>query len=366
MAEDYYKVLGVSKSASPDDIKKAYRELALKFHPDINKDPKSKIKMQEINEAYAVLSDPDKRKQYDAYGPEQFTQRYSQEDIFRNFNIDEVFKNMGIDLNFGSDDIFSNLFGFQTQQRGDFGSDILARIDVTLQQAAKGTEKDVYVRHVMRCESCKGSGAEPGSKIITCDRCNGRGQTKTQRSTPFGVMQTIATCPKCGGVGKVPSKICSSCRGSGKRQEENRIKISIPKGVETGTRLRVKGMGDYGKDRAGDLYVDINVLLDKVFKRIGDDVHVDVNVPFYIAALGGEIAVPTLDGEKKAKVNEGTPSDTTIILKGQGIPHFNRGGIGDEIIRVVIDVPKHLTKEQREYLEKFADMDTKKKKFGLF
>ncbi len=365
MDNDYYKILGVPKNASEDDIKNAYRQLALKFHPDRNKDKGAEEHFKHINEAYAVLSDPEKRKQYDAYGPDAFNQRYTQEDIFRNFNIDEIFKNMGINMDFGSG-MFGDIFGFPGSRGGDLGNDILARTDVTLLQAAHGTEKEISLRHVARCENCKGSGAEPGSKIVSCDRCGGSGQIATTRRTPFGVMQTITTCTKCYGNGKAPSKTCRICSGTGKRHSENRIKVTIPKGVDTGTRLRVKGMGDFGKDRVGDLYIDVNVMPDRKFRRSGDNIHVDVSVPFYVAALGGEVAVPTLEGEKKVKVDEGTQSDSEIMLKGHGIPHFNRNGAGDEIVRIVVDVPKSLTKEQRDYLEKFASLDSKKKKFGIF
>ena len=368
MSEDYYKVLGVGKSASPEEIKRAYRELALKFHPDRNKGKGAEERFKTINAAYAVLSDPEKRKQYDAYGPEQFNQRFTQEDIFRNFNIDEVFKGMGINFGFGSsDELFGNLFGFRGQSRGDVGSDILARLDVTLQQAARGTEKEVSVRHIVRCGTCNGSGVEPGGRVIMCDRCGGRGQVGTTRRTPFGVMQTIGTCQKCGGSGRVPSKGCVTCNGTGRRHSENRMKVTIPKGVETGTRLRLKEMGDFGKDGTGDLYIDVNVMPDKQFTRRGDDIYIEVGVPFYVAALGGEITVPTLDGSKSVRLEEGTQSGSRITLKGQGIPHFNSSGSGNEIVSIVLEVPKHPSKEQKEYLQRLSDLDSqKKKKFGIF
>ena len=368
MARDYYDVLGVPKNASDEQKKEAYRKLVLKLHPDINKDHKSEEKMKEVNEAYAVLGDSGKRQQYDAYGPEQFSQHYTQEDIFRNFNIDEVFRSMGIRMDFGSEDILSGLFGFPGRgQRGDFGSDILARIDVSIRDAARGTDKEVGVRHVAKCENCNGTGADPSGRVVSCERCGGSGQLRTTRRSPFGVMQTIATCSRCNGTGKVPSKPCRQCNGTGKKHLENRIKVTIPKGVATGIRLRVRGMGDFGKDRPGDLYIDVNVLPDKVFKRSGDDIRVDAKVPFHVAALGGEIAVPTLEGEKSIRISEGTQSDSEVKLKGMGMPRFGGSGSGDEIVRIVVDVPKHLTKEQKEYLEKLADLDgSKKRKFGIF
>ncbi len=371
MAEDYYKVLGVAKDASQDEIKRAYRDLAMKLHPDKNKDKSTEEKFKTINEAYAVLGDSDKRKQYDAYGPEQFGRVYSQEDIFRDFDIGDVLRKMGIDFGFspfgGGEDIFGSMFGFGNQRRGDLGNDILARIDVSLEQAARGTEKDISVRHVVHCDNCNGSGAEPDSKIVECSRCGGSGQLRTTRSGPFGIMQTISACPKCGGQGRSPSKVCRSCSGSGKRSAENRIKVTIPRGVDTGIRLRVRGMGDFGKDRTGDLYVDVNVMKDRRFRREGDSIHVDVRVPFYVAALGGRVSVPTLYGDKEITLEEGTQSDSTVTLKGQGMPRFNSSGVGDEIAKMVVEVPKHLTKEQREHLERLAELDgNKKKKFGIF
>lgn len=373
MADDYYRVLGVEKDASQDEIKKAYRELAMKYHPDRNQGKDTEEHFKKVNEAYAVLGDPDKRKQYDAYGPDQFGKVYSQEDIFRNFDIGDVLRKMGVDFGFspfGNDDMFSSMFGFGNQRGGDLGNDILARIDITLEQAAFGTGKEINVRHVARCETCKGNGAEPGSKIVTCSKCGGSGQLRQTRSGPFGVMQTITICPKCGGQGKAPSKLCARCGGSGKRALENRIKVTIPKGIETGTRLRVRGMGDYGRDRTGDLYVDVNVMKDKRFRREGDRIYTDVRVPFHVAALGGAIKVPTLYGEREAVLEEGTQSDSTVTLKGQGMPHFNSPGMGDEIARIVVEIPRHLTKEQKDLLEKLSGFDDHKRKkqgkFGIF
>jgi molecular chaperone DnaJ len=371
MPEDYYEVLGVPKGASQDEIKKAYRELALKFHPDRNKSKAAEEKFKKINEAYAVLGDEQKRKQYDSFGPEGFNQRFTQEDIFRNFNIEDVLKTMGIDFGFGSfggNDVLNSMFGFnQRGNEGDVGSDILAKVDVSLLDASKGVDKDIYVRHVVRCEACEGSGAKPGSKIITCEKCNGKGQIATTMRSPFGIMQSISTCPKCGGEGKIPSAICRSCSGTGKMQTENKIKVSIPKGVDTGTRLRVRGMGDYGKSRQGDLYVDVNVLKDNTFKRNGSNIYIDFHVPFYVAALGGRVTIPTLTGEKEVTLSEGTQNESTITLKGEGMPRFNSSGSGDEIVNIIVEIPKHITSEQRELLEKFAKLDpAKKRKFGIF
>ncbi|EQD43531.1 chaperone protein DnaJ [mine drainage metagenome] len=369
MAEDFYKVLGVENGASLDEIRQAYRKLALKYHPDVNKDKKAEEMFKEINEAYAVLSDPEKRKQYDAYGPDAFNQRYTQEDIFRGFDFEKVFRDFG--FNFGSGDfgssIFEDMFGFSHGTRNaDVGNDILARVNVTLKEAYSGTEKKIRVRHVAVCETCGGSGAEPGSKVVKCDKCNGAGQVKITRRTPFGIIQTISACPKCGGSGRTFERACRSCSGAGKKVVEQNIDVSIPKGVDDGLRLRVKGMGDYGKDRRGDLYVEMHVQSSADFERDGENLYTTVHVPFYTAMLGGKISVPTLEGDKEVHIGEGTQSDARIVIKGYGMPIFRSSGKGDEIATIKVDIPKSLSKEQKDLAAKFEELDKRKKKFGIF
>ena len=380
MSKDYYEVLGVKKSASQDEIKAAYRSLAMKYHPDknVDKSPEEKKKIEEkfkeINESYAVLSDPEKRQSYDMYGSESFHQRYSQEDIFRNFNIDEILRNMGFNFGSGEGNIF-DMFGFGNmgQQRNvDAGNDILARVNVSLQEAAHGIEKTIYVPHLKECGRCHGSGAEPGTSIVRCDKCNGTGQQRTTRRTPFGVMQTITTCAKCGGSGKAFDKPCRNCAGHGKQKEQDKIQVKIPKGVDTGSRLRLKGMGDYGHDRIGDLYVDVIVSEDKTFRREGDDIRTELHIPFYVAALGGSAKVKTLEGEETIKIEPGTQHRDIIALRGKGMPRLNSSSYGDEIVEVRVDVPRKLNSEQRDLLEKFRDSDSgkvtkdKDKKKGFF
>ncbi|MEM0149433.1 MAG: molecular chaperone DnaJ [Candidatus Micrarchaeaceae archaeon] len=369
MAEDFYKVLGLDKGATLDDIKQAYRKLALKYHPDVNKGKEAEEKFKEINEAYAVLSDPEKRKQYDAYGPDAFSQKYTQEDIFRNFDVEKVFRDFG--FNFGSGDfgssIFEDMFGFSHGTRNaDVGNDILARVSVTLKEAYTGTEKKLRVRHVVVCEVCGGSGAEPGSRVVRCDKCNGTGQVRVTRRTPFGVMQTISACPKCGGSGKVFERTCSSCGGSGKKVVEQNIDVAIPKGVDEGMRLRLKGMGDYGKDRSGDLYVEIHVQKNPEFERNEENIYTTAHVPFYVAMIGGRISVPTLDGDAEINIEGGTQPDARVVLKGRGMPVFRSSGKGDEIVTIKVDIPKGLSKEQKELIARFEELDRKKKKFGIF
>jgi molecular chaperone DnaJ len=367
MPKDYYEVLGVKKSASADEIKDAYRNLALKLHPDVNKDKAAEEKFKEVNEAYAVLSDPQKRSQYDAYGADAFNQRYTQEDIFRNFDMESIFRNMGIDFGFDND-VMSQMFGFTPQRGGDIGNDILARLNVTLQEVAHGTNKSLGVRHIKSCDRCGGRGNEPGSRLIKCERCNGTGQLRETRRTPFGIIQTVGACPKCGGAGKSFEKPCRSCGGRGAVQGEDKVDVTIPKGVITGTRLRLKGMGDFGKDRHGDLYIDISVQKDRIFEREGDDVHADLHIPLHVALLGGEVMAPTLDGEKKVSISEGTQNNNKLVMRGNGIPHFNSGGSGDEVLNIIVDLPKRLTKEQKDLVKKFSEQgdEGKKKSFGIF
>lgn len=365
MAKDFYEVLGVKKGATLDEIKQAYRKLALQYHPDRNKGKDAEEKFKEINEAYAVLSDPGKRKQYDAYGPDQFNQRFSEEDIFRGFDFQNIFRNMGFDVNeqgfsgFGNiDDIFDNLFNRGSQySQGSRGNDILARVKISMLEAVNGATKTISLRHIAQCDRCAGSGAEPGSKVIACPTCNGRGQVANARRTPFGVMQTITTCPACGGAGKVPEKKCKKCSGTGRIQKEDHVEVEIPKGVDTGTRLRLRGLGDYGSSRRGDLYIDVEIEQDQRFKRKGDDLVTTVHIPFYTAILGGSVEAPTIDGSESIRITPGTQSGDTTVIRGKGVPRFNRSGVGDEIIRIQVDMPKKLTAEQEELIKKYAELD---------
>ncbi len=364
MPKDYYDVLGVPRNASTDEIKRAYRELALKFHPDRNKSKEAEPRFKEINEAYAVLSDPDKRQQYDMYGSEEFGQRFSQEDIFKGFDIEQILKNMGINISFGGfggEGDFFDPFGMGRGGGGigrqaDVGNNILARMDITLKEAAFGAEKNITLRHVKVCGSCNGSGAKEGSKVVKCDTCKGTGQQKTIRRTPFGIMQTITICQKCGGKGKSFEEPCRTCNGTGRVSSADKITVKIPPGVDSGTRLRLHGMGDFGTDRTGDLYVEIDVARDNTFERRQDDLFADLHVPFYIAALGGETEAETMEGMTKIRLEPGTQTGAKKVLKGKGMPHLNNPSRkGDEILTVIVDVPLSLDSRQKDLLEQFRD-----------
>ncbi len=368
MIGDYYEILGISKNANLDQIKSAYRELALKFHPDRNSSKDAEEKFKEINEAYAVLSDPEKRKQYDMFGPEQFNRQYTTDDIFRNFDFESVFRSMGFDIGgFGGDDFFESVFGFNPRAGSARGNDILARMGISLKDAAHGTKETVSVRRIAECDRCKGSGGEPGTGTIKCTACNGTGQIRATQRTPFGVIQTINTCGRCRGTGRVLERACKRCSGSGAVQHEDRIEVAIPKGIANGARLRLKGMGDHGKGGNGDLYIDVSVKDDRNFRRDGDNLYTKLHIPLHVALLGGEASVHTLDGSKTVRIDEGMQNNTSITLKGMGVPHFMGSGSGDEIVEVIVDIPKKLTREQKELVKKLADLDDdKKKKFGIF
>ncbi len=372
MAKDYYETLGVQKNATQEQIKEAYRNLALKYHPDKNVDKsieekkKNEERFKEVNAAYAVLSDPQKRKQYDSFGPESFQNRYSEEEIFRNFDFEKIFRDMGVNLNFGfgGEDLFGGMFG--GMQGRDIGQSILYRMDISLEDAAKGTEKEVSMKHFARCKHCEGAGGEPGAKLIKCDKCGGSGRIATVRNTMFGRMQTVSPCDKCSGEGEYYDKKCRTCSGKGGTIQDERVTVAIPPGIDSGERLMYKGKGDFGKDGSGDLYVEVHVQKHKFFRREGSDIVTDVKVPFYTSILGGEVAVPTLSGEKRVKIDAGTQPGDRITIKGEGIKKGSY--IGNEVAIVDVEIPKSLSREERELIEKFRELRSGKqsKKFGVF
>jgi molecular chaperone DnaJ len=368
MAKDYYDTLGVQKDASPEQIKKAYRELALKYHPDRNASKEAEAKFKEINEAYAVLGDAQKRQQYDTYGPSGFGQRFSEEEIFRNFNFNDIFREMGANFGFGGE-MFGGMFG-QGAVREDVGQSILYRMPLTLEELAHGTVKEISVRHQKACQRCSGNGAEPGSKVRKCPECNGTGQVVTVRNTFLGSMQTITVCGRCGGRGKSYEKRCRECGGRGTTLQNEKINVTVPAGVFNGARLRLEGMGDYGQGGAGDLYVEIEELKHKIFTREGDNVMADVKVPFYTAILGGSITIPTLNGNRDVTLEAGAQQGRRMVLKGDGIKRMRGPGSGDEIVTIHIDLPHSMSPEERSLIERFRQLRDGKtvdsKHFGLF
>lgn len=368
--KDYYEILGVQKNTGKDEIKNAYRKLALKYHPDRNKEPGADEMFKEISEAYAVLSDEKKRATYDQYGHAGFDQRYSQEDIFRTADFsdfEDVFSQFGFSP---FESMFGQMFGFGGRRGGrramERGADLETVLEISLEDAAKGVKRDIDYNHTKACPKCRGSGSEAGSAKSACGTCGGRGQVQqTRRAGPMS-FYTVTTCPKCRGEGSIVEKPCKSCSGSGKSSEHEHIKVSIPSGIESGMRIRLEGMGEHGRDGPGDLFVRVYVKPHQVFERQNDELLITQPISFARAAIGGGIEVPTLFGKANLHIPAGTHSHTVFRMKGEGMPHLGRGGKGDQMVRVLIEVPKKLSKKQKEILEEFEKEKEKKGLFGVF
>jgi molecular chaperone DnaJ len=361
---DYYEILGVNKSASVDDIKKTYRTLALKFHPDrvpAEQKKEAEEKFKEISEAYAVLSDSEKRKMYDQYGHAGIDQRYAQEDIFRGADFSSIFGNMSGGSMF--EDIFSDLgfdiFGSAARSgggrsggsaRGRRGRDLEITVNITLEEAAAGLEKTITVPRYEICATCAGSGAKPGTKKATCQQCHGSGRVVVSS----GFFQLAQTCPKCRGQGEFIQTPCPECHGEARVRKTSNIKVKIPPGVDTGNNLRVRGEGEAGTGGRGDLYVIIDISPHKVFERHDNDILTQISVSVTKAILGGDVQVPTLNGHVEMKIPAGTQSGRIFRLKEKGIPDVHGRGIGDELVKVNVDIPSRMSPEQRRLIEEFA------------
>jgi molecular chaperone DnaJ len=352
---DYYEILGVERNAGPEEVKKAYRKLAVKYHPDKNPgDKAAEEKFKELGEAYEALSDPQKRAAYDQYGHAAFDSRsrgFGQAGGFH--DPFEIFREV---FGGGTTSIFEDLFGGPRQdptqpQRGD---DLRYDMEVFFEEAAHGCEKEITVTKRDRCDVCNGSGAETGSRTKTCPTCGGRGQIITSR----GIFSIAQTCPHCQGAGRVVEKPCKICHGAGRRQHTSKIKLRIPAGVDTGSRLRSAGNGEAGLrgGPAGDLYVVIHVRPHEIFQRDGDDLLCEVPVNLVQAALGADIEVPTLNGNATIKVPPGTQPGTMFRLKGKGVKNIQGYGHGDLHVRINVEVPTHLTAAQKAKLQEFANL----------
>lgn len=356
---DYYEVLGVQKNASQDEIKSQYRKLALKFHPDRNKSPDATEHFKEISEAYAVLSDSEKRKIYDTYGHAGVDGRYSTEDIFRGarVNFEDIFGGFG---GGGFDSIFESLFG-----RGGFGgfggfgrergSDLVYETSITLEDVLRGKREEIDLQKDVECENCKGSGCAPGTSMRTCTVCNGQGQVRTSRSSGFSTFITVHPCNTCRGQGKIIERPCSKCKGRGKQKGTKHLSFDIPSGVDTGE-YTIKGEGESVDNGInGDLVVRIRVKPHERFKRDGADIFYDANISMIDAVLGKTIVVPTLEGTEKLTVEQGTQPNSIIKLKGKGLPHLGGRGRGDQYVRLIVNIPTKLDKRQKKILEEFRD-----------
>ncbi|OQB15566.1 MAG: Chaperone protein DnaJ [Firmicutes bacterium ADurb.Bin193] len=351
---DYYEVLGVSRGASDDEIKKSYRRLAKKYHPDLNPgDKAAEAKFKEINEAYAVLSDPEKKSRYD-----QFGHAGTDENFGSGFGGFGGFGS-GFDVDLG--DIFGSFFGGSTRssyRKGPVrGRDLSENISLTFEEAAFGVEKTINVSRYEKCEKCGGSGAKEGTRPKTCPTCNGSGQIRQQQRTILGSFATVTTCTTCGGEGTVIEQRCESCGGRTQVRKTRKINVKIPPGIDHGQTITLRGEGDHGKKGgpAGDVYLHVTVKKHSVFMRNGYDVYMDLPISFVEAALGAEVDVPTIYGNVKLKIPEGTQSETNFRIKGKGITRLGGGGVGDQYVRVTVNVPKNLTDKQREILRSFGE-----------
>jgi molecular chaperone DnaJ len=347
---DYYEVLGVQRTATEAEIKRAYRSLAVKYHPDKNPDdPEAEEKFKEAAEAYSVLSDAQKRAAYDRFGHAGAGGKGFGFDPQGFSNIEDIF-----DL-FGFGDMFGARGSSRSRTSAQRGADLRYDLEITLEEAAAGKEQKLQIPRLEKCDVCEGQGTEKGTKPETCVACGGSGQTRYQQ----GFFAVMRTCPNCAGKGQIIKNPCKNCRGAGRVEKEKTIEIKIPAGVETGSRLRVSGEGEAGLNGgpSGDLYVVIHVAEHDVFERQGANLYASVPISFAQAALGAEIQVKTLDGEETLKIPAGTQTGTVFRLKEHGMPNLGGRGRGDLFVAVTLVTPKNLTKEQRKLLEQLAEIE---------
>lgn len=364
---DYYETLGVGKSASADEIKKAFRKKAIEYHPDRGGD---EAKFKEVNEAYEVLKDASKRQRYDQFGHAGVGGASGGTGGGNPFEGFSGFGGQGQNVNFdfgdlGLGDIFSSFFGGNAsgggRQRQQRGQDVQLAIDITFEEAVFGTEVKVTYGAQVACEHCKGTTVEPGHELKTCPECKGAGQVTRVMRTVFGNIQQAAVCPKCHGAGKIPEKVCTVCKGEGTQHKQRELKIKVPAGIDDGTTIRLREQGNaIGRGESGDLYVDVRVKPHKHFTREGDLILSEQTIPMVEAALGTEIDVDTVDGPVRMKIPAGTQSGTDFKLSGHGVTHLRGTSRGAHIVTIVVETPSKLNKEQKDLLEKFRKTGGKK------
>lgn len=347
MSKDYYKILGVEKNASKEEIKKAFRKLAHQYHPD-KKDGNSE-KFKEVSEAYSILSDETKRTQYDAYGQSFSGASGSGFEGFQGFDFSN-FKDSGVEFDLG--DIFGDFFGGGARSRTKRGRDISMDIELSFEESIFGVERAILLNKVSKCLSCEGSGAKKGSKMENCSTCNGKGQIREVRRSIIGSFASVRTCEICHGKGEVPKEKCPECKGSGVLKREQEIKVTIPSGVEDGEMVRLSGMGEATTGgTSGDLYIKIHVRNHSTFKKEGNNLVMNLPIKLSEALLGGEHNIKTLDGEIVLKIPEGVGFGEILRVKGKGVPH-DKGKRGDLLVKIQIELPKKLSKESREIIQK--------------
>lgn len=380
-SKDYYELLGVSKTASADEIKRAFRKLAKQYHPDAQHTEadkaKAEEKFKEINEAYSVLSDENKRAQYDRFGSnfEQagFGGSYGS---YGGFDFSGFGNGMGVDIDL--DDILGSVFGGgfggfgSSKKQGPMkGADLRYNLNITFEEAAFGTKKDINVSRQEKCDSCNGSGAKSGSKVITCDKCGGKGKVQITQNTIMGTFSSVKTCDKCSGEGKIIETPCEKCTGKGTVRRTRKLSVSIPAGIDNGQAISLSGEGDVGRKggATGDLFIVVNVAPHKIFTRRGFDLIANFKIPYSKMVLGGTIKIPTLEGEMEFSIPEGTNAGTTFKIKEKGIQSIHGRGKGNLEFTVDVDIPKKLNDRQREILTEFASTlgeEVSPKKKGFF
>jgi molecular chaperone DnaJ len=343
---DYYEVLGVPRNASQEEIKSAFRKLARQYHPDVNKAPDAEERFKEINEAFAVLSDLQKRSIYDQYGHEGLRGMPGGWD-FTDFDPFQIFEQF-----FG----FGGMGSRARRNAPRRGQDLATSITLTFEESAHGVDKDIEITRDETCEVCKGSGAEPGTSPETCPTCGGRGEVRQVRDTILGSMVQVTTCPNCRGSGRVLRHACKACRGRGYERKTLTKTIPIPAGVDNGTQIRLAGEGQPGENGGprGNLYIEVNVKPHKFFKRRQDDLLLDLNINIAQAVLGAEVQVPTLDGKAKLTIPAGTPAGRVFRMRSKGIPHLHSSGAGDELVIINVDIPTRISTEQRKLFESLS------------
>lgn len=345
MAEkrDYYEVLGLDRGASSEEVRRAYRNLAKKYHPDVNKDQDAEPKFKEINEAYGVLSDQERRQRYDRYGHAGL-------------------EGIPLDFEFPFGDLFEEFFGFgmggsRRRRYPRRGADLRYDLTLEFEEAVFGVDKTINFTRTDLCAVCDGSGAEPGTSPVRCETCNGSGEIRQARQTFLGSMVNVTTCPTCGGRGETISTPCDNCKGRGRERIELERVVNIPAGVDESTQIRLAGEGEPGSQNGprGDLYIVIHVKSHKYFRRRNNDIILDLAINVAQATLGGEVSVPTVDGDEQVKIHPGSQPGKIVRLRGKGVPHLRRNGRGDQLIILSVEIPRSLEPEQRELFEKLAD-----------